>query len=128
MFRISLPPDGGPMRSLARPLLLSLLVGACSHGGTPRGAPEPNAAAATLEVQNQGFPDMTIYVLSQGSRVRLGLANGHSTIQLPIPAYLLQGGRQLRFLADPIGGSREPVSDEITVEPGETVELTIPPQ
>jgi hypothetical protein len=71
---------------------------------------------------------MTIYALSQGVRVRLGLAVGHSTSRFPIPGYLVQGGRPVRFLADPIGGSREPVSEEISVDPGETVELTIPPQ
>jgi hypothetical protein len=32
----------------------------------------------------------------------------------------------LRFLADPIGGNRAPVSDEIAVEPGDEVTLTIP--
>ncbi len=116
------------MRALVRPVLLPLLFGACSHGGgSPQSAPDPNAAA-TVEVQNQGFADMTIYALSQGARVRLGFAGGHSTSRLPIPAYLVQGGRQVRFLADPIGSSRAPVSEEISVEPGETVELTIPPQ
>ncbi|HEX3232996.1 MAG TPA: hypothetical protein VHR41_02280 [Gemmatimonadales bacterium] len=116
------------MRALVRPLLLALLFGACSHGGgSPQPAPDRNAGA-TVEVENQDFADMTIYVLPKGTRVRLGLAGGHSTTRLPIPAYVLQPGLQLRFLADPIGGSREPVSEEISVEPGETVELTIPAQ
>ena len=115
------------MRALVRPLLLSLLLGACSHGGSPQVAPNTNAAA-TVEVQNQGFADMTIYVLSHGARVRLGLAGGHSTSRFPIPAYVLGGDRLVRFLADPIGGTREPVTEEISVDPGDTVELTIPPQ
>jgi hypothetical protein len=116
------------MRAVPLLLLLSLLLGACSHGGgSPKVASDPNAAA-TVEVQNQGFPDMTIYVLSQGVRVRLGLAGGHSTSRFPIPGYLLRGERLVRFVADPIGGSRQPVSEEIAVQPGETVELTIPPQ
>jgi hypothetical protein len=111
-----------------RTVLVSFLLGACSHrGGSPEVAPDPKAPAA-VEVQNQGFPDMTIYAVRQGVRVRLGLAGGHSTTRLPIPAYLLQGDRVIRFLADPIGGSREPVSEEISVEPGDTVGLTIPPQ
>ena len=115
------------MRALVRPLVLSLLLVACSHGGSPQVTPKTNAAA-TVEVQNQGFADMTIYVLSQGVRVRLGLASGHSTSQFPIPAYALEGDRLVRFLADPIGGTREPVTEEIAVDPGDTVELTIPTQ
>jgi hypothetical protein len=116
------------MPALVRPLLLSLLLGACSHGGgSPRVAPKTDAAA-TVEVQNQGFADMTIYVLPRGARVRLGLAGGHSTSRFPIPAYALVGDRLVRFLADPIGGTREPVTEEILVNPGDTVELTIPPR
>jgi hypothetical protein len=33
----------------------------------------------------------------------------------------------LRFIADPIGGARPSVSEEITVAPGDSVVLTIPP-
>jgi hypothetical protein len=115
-----------PMR-VVPPLLLTFLLGACSHRAAPEAAPDPNAPAA-VEVQNQGFADMTIYALRQGVRVRLGLAGGHTTTRFPIPAYLLQGDRLIRFQADPIGGSREPVSEEISVDPGDTVGLTIPPQ
>jgi hypothetical protein len=116
------------MRPLVGPLLLSFLLAACSHGrGSPDVAPK-TSAAATVEVQNQGFADMTIYVLSHGVRVRLGLAGGYSTSRFPIPAYVLEGDRLVRFLADPIGGTREPVSEEIAVNPGDTVGLTIPPQ
>jgi hypothetical protein len=120
--------SGGHMRAPVRLLLIPHLLAACSHGGgSPPVAPKTNAAA-TVEVQNQGFADMTIYVLSQGTRVRLGLAGGHSTSRLSIPAYVLQGDRLVRFQADPIGGTREPVTEEISVDPGDTVGLTIPPQ
>jgi len=34
----------------------------------------------------------------------------------------------LRFLADPIGGSRTPISEEIVVRNGDVVQLMIPPQ
>src|SRR3954471_20770695 len=119
--------SGDPMRALVRPLLLSLLLAACSHGGRSPPVVPKTSAAATVEVQNQGFPDMVIYVLSQGVRVRLGLATGHSTSRFPIPAYALEGDRLVRFLADPIGGTREPVTEEISVDPGDTVGLTIPP-
>jgi hypothetical protein len=116
------------MRALARPLLLAILLAACRHGGGFRPVAPKTNAAATVEVQNQGFADMTIYVLSHGVRVRLGLASGHSTSRFGIPAYVLEGDRLVRFLADPIGGTREPVTEEISVDPGDTVGLTIPPQ
>ena len=59
--------------------------------------------------------------------IRLGTATGSQTTTFTIPKYLLHGTRTLRFLADPIGSSRTPVSDEITVQPGDQVTLQIPP-
>jgi hypothetical protein len=86
-------------------------------------------AEASVTVENLGFADVTVYAISAtGNRVRLGQVSGHSTQRLPLPAYLVRGGEQLRFLADPIGGGQRPVSEELYVAPGETVTLTIPPR
>ena len=93
--------------------------------------PRPSSGSAQektmLRVENQGFSDMTIYVLQGGQRIRLGLAVGNSTSVFRIPDYLLGAGNALRFLADPVGSRRTPVSDEISVHPGDQVTLTIPP-
>ena len=80
-----------------------------------------------LQVENQGFNDMVVYAVNGTQRIRLGLATGNSTKSFTIPAYLIRGAGTLRFLADPVGGSRAPVSEEIHVEPGDIVTLTIPP-
>jgi hypothetical protein len=80
-----------------------------------------------LRVENRGFTDMIVYAVSGAQRVRLGMATGNSTRSFTIPRYLLRGAGPLRFLADPIGGNRTPVSDEMTVHPGDIVTLTIPP-
>ena len=89
--------------------------------------PEPSSTAM-VQVENQGFTDMVIYAVSGGQRVRLGLATGNSTKSFTIPRYLLAGAGPIRFLADPIGGSRNPVSEEMSVQPGDVVTLTIPPR
>lgn len=44
---------------------------------------------------------------------------------LTIPEYLVRSVTVLRFLADPVGGPGPPVSDEITVEPGDVVTLIV---
>lgn len=84
--------------------------------------------SAMVQVQNQGFTDMVVYAVSGGQRIRLGLATGHSTKSFTIPRHLVRGAGPIRFLADPIGGNRSPVSEEMTVQPGDIVTLTIPPQ
>ena len=76
----------------------------CAHSSH---MPEEGGPVRTvLKVENQGFPDMNVFVL---------------------PQYLLRGTCELRFQALPIATPRGPVSQSIVVTPGDTVVLTIPP-
>lgn len=104
---------------------------ACHHrydSKDPDDTPEVRQPT-TVKVVNQGFPDMTIYVAQTGGqRIRLGLATGNSSSTFVIPRSIVNGGATtLLFVADPIGGVRPSVSDQITVSPGDNVQLTIPP-
>jgi hypothetical protein len=106
------------------PLLLLL---ACSTGASDDGAPAPERGPATLQVDNRNFLDMTVYVVNGAQRQRLGVARGTATTSLTIPERLMRGrATPLRLLADPIGGQGLPVTEEIVVEPGDTVELIVP--
>jgi len=109
------------------PLLVILLVNGACAGRSPEEAPDPSESAM-VQVQNQGFSDMVVYAVSGGQRIRLGLVTGNSTKGFPIPQHLVRAGGTIRFLADPVGSSRTPVSEEMTVQPGDVVSLTIPPQ
>ena len=110
-------------------LALALAVAAtsgvsCRHGSQ---AATPQAVS-TLRVENQGFLDMDVYVLAPSSaRIRLGTATGNATTNMVIPSNLIFGPTPLRFIADPIGGRRASVSTSITVVPGDTVVMLIPP-
>lgn len=107
-------------------VLALVILGACAGRSADTSA-RPDGQAI-LQVENQGFADMVIYAVNGGQRIRLGMATGNSTRSFPLPTYLVRTGRSLRFLADPIGGNRTPVSEEMTVQPGDIVTLTIPPQ
>jgi hypothetical protein len=98
----------------------------CSKPQEDEEFPSPEDARTIVSVDNRGFLDMTIYVIDGTQRVRLGVANGNRVTDLTIPQQLVRGATHLQFLCDPIGGNRAPVSDEITVEPGDTVTLVIP--
>jgi hypothetical protein len=100
-------------------------ISACA--GRSRTAEPGTESPAILEVENRGFADMVIYAVTGSQRIRLGLATGNSTKSFPLPSSLVQGAGPIRFLADPIGGTRTPVSEEMVVEPGDVVTLTIPP-
>lgn len=90
--------------------------------------PQQPQERTTLRVQNQGFTDMTIYLLRGGERVRLGSAGGLTTVVLTIPANVLHGPTSLRFLADPLAGPRQPVTEELTVSAGDEIAMIIRPQ
>jgi len=113
------------MRTTLLPLGLLALLLACSA----RARPQDADARTVLEVQNQATYDMTIYVIrTAGSRERLGSVVGKTTARFTIPQRLLFGPTPLRFQADPLGGSADPVTEQITVVPGDTVVFIIPPR
>ena len=108
-----------------RIMAVAVAAAACVTAGGTGGvsADEPT----TLRVDNQGFSDITVYAIRNTQRLRLGLAPGHVNTVFRVPQTLMSGLTQLRFVADPIGSSRASVSEEITVAPGDSVVLTIPP-
>lgn len=105
-------------------LFLLLTLGACASGAH-RGA-VPAQEQTTLRVQNQSWLDMNVFVLRSGQRIRLGMVPGSSTRVLVIPANIMFGMTPLQFMADPVGSPRTPISQEITVRPGDEVTLIIP--
>jgi hypothetical protein len=107
-------------------LALALISLGCSTGRARRtGIEEPKRT--TIEVQNQGFNDMTVYAIINGSRTRLGTAPGNKSTVLTVPEYLINGTTFMRFVADPIGGNRTPVTEEIDVSPGDELVMIINP-
>ena len=102
------------------------LLSACSMNKKQDEGAEP-VPPTRLRVENQAFLDMTIYVYRSSQRIRLGVASGNSTSRMTIPQNLIFGATPLRFQADPIGGNRTPISQEITVSAGDEVTITIPP-
>jgi hypothetical protein len=114
---------------MARFILSILMLGAVLSGcgGRSQTAKTSPDDPAVLSVENRGFSDMVIYAVSGSQRIRLGLATGNSTKSFTLPRTLVLTAGPLRFLADPIGGTRTPISEEMVVQPGDVVTLTIPP-
>ena len=116
-------------KEMIRTSIKALLVGAAVAGcaTTPRSEVEAINQRTTVVVDNRAFSDMTIYA-SRGQRVRLGIAGGNKKTTFTIPSSLLTGASaNLHFIADPIGSTRQSVSQEILVSPGDEVGLVIPP-
>lgn len=114
------------MRHTMVSLAMVLFAGGPACSKSPAGPVDP-MAPTYVEVQNRAFLDMTVYVVRSGQRVRLGQVSGNSTATFELPRTMVNPGLPIRFQADPIGSSRTPFSQEISVNPGDTVQLTIPP-
>jgi hypothetical protein len=120
------------MRHLMRKSYIGMtaLLLAATAGCGGRNTAEPGIipdAATTLNVENNAFNDMRIYVYQGGQRVRVGTANGKQTSSFKLAKNLVPGMTTLRFEAVPIGGQGSSVSETITVSPGEAVTLRIGP-
>lgn len=116
-----------PMFRFVTAVSLVALVGCGGHQGSAGSATPSPDSITTLKVDNQRFQDMTIYVVEGALRQRLGLASGNSVSSFTIPRRFTTGPVLVRFLADPVGGRALPISEDITVEPGDEITMRIPP-
>lgn len=107
-------------------LVAALCAAAPACATTAGGTAASQREATTVLVQNQAVLDMTIYILRGSERIRLGTATGLRDTRFTIRQGIIFGATSLRFLADPIGSNRTPISEEITVQEGEEVVLRIP--
>src|SRR3954465_1188503 len=108
---------------MMRRIIVSIAIAAALVGCARSTSMSATSEKTVLRVENQGFDDMNIFVLPEGStRIRLGLATGKSNVHFTLPQTVVpRGVRPLRFVAAPIATPRGDVSDEILVTPGDTV-------
>ncbi|MEO8879760.1 MAG: hypothetical protein ABI446_05140 [Gemmatimonadaceae bacterium] len=106
-------------------LLLAIASATACRSAGASAASGNERTTTTIDIQNNDFNDMTIYAVTNGQRVRLGIAPGNKTTVLTIPRYILNGTTYLRFLANPLAGNRSPVSEEIDVSTGDQLVMII---
>jgi len=122
-FHAPAPARRTVIRNVVRVALLASLAAlpACAGRGPVRQA----GPATVLLVRNDNYLDHTIYLLDGGRRIRLGTARGLSTSRFQIPSQYVFGVSVLQFLADPIGGTSTPVSERLSISPGDEITLVI---
>lgn len=110
-------------RSIAATAVAATVLGGCSKKAPDQ--PVPVNTPTVLQVENDNFSDMRIYVIRGSQRTRLGIATGKSKTSFTIPASVAFGITTLRFEAVPIGGRVATFSEEITVNQGDTLTIQI---
>ena len=108
-------------------LLLGLVgVPACHHANhEDQPTPDTTPVDVPLQIDNHNWLDVVIYVLHDGERSRVGIANASSQSSFVLPARMVGQGHELRLLGHPIGGAGGTVTETVTVQPGQYIEWTL---
>jgi hypothetical protein len=98
-------------------MLLAAPAGCIKHSVIP-GEPD----VITISVSNSNPLDMTVYVVNQSMRQRLGTVSTASTQRFTISLHQISPTGELQLLADPVGSRRTYTSEPIHVFAGQAVE------
>jgi hypothetical protein len=106
--------------------IVALTLATTSCGPTASSeTPEP-AGPTILVVENESTLQVTVYVLRDSQRQRLGIAEALGSTRLRIPDNIVFGATPLRFEVHPLASRATPISTQITVYPGDEVRLRVP--
>lgn len=112
---------------LATVVAMLATISACSHATRARDD-EGGQATTRVHVENQNYLDANVYAIGNGgTRQRLGTVTGNTNQDFVIPEYIIGPANTVRFLIEPIGSNAAPISNSLSIQPGQTVTLTIPP-
>ncbi len=116
--------SAGAVRKLG---LVALLLGcaAKSEDNDQDVEPSPANVEMALEVENHNWSDIVIYLVRGTAEDRLGMVGALNTKTFVFPFRKLGSGNDVRLRADPIGGPRSFVSENLLVQPGQWVKWTL---
>ena len=119
------------MRHVRAPIVWMLLagltaLGCASHSTKKDDAPSPRRdTELSLEVENHNWSDVVIYLLRSGQPERIGMVTAHSTGTFVFPYRKLGASGNSRLSAYPIGGGSAFSSENLLVQPGQSIKWTL---
>ena len=106
-------------------LLAALLLGAsCKPKRQEDFAPVP-VQDLVLEVSNNNWSDVVIYMVQNGSRKRFTMVTAARSATVSIPSQFISSNGSVQIVAHRVGGTDEYVSPVVSVFLGHTVALTL---
>ena len=112
------------MRHVARALLIAGVAGAgacTSH----RPAPVDPRGEFALAVINHHWLDVTIYVVHNGERTRVGTVTASSTDRFMLSGRLLGATREVYLIGRAVGSQQVVRTEVLVVQPGQYIEWTL---
>lgn len=125
MSRTSAPPLARLFRFLGVGALL-VVTASCARRGDPDRRPPPSVPVS-VEIQNQNFHDMAVFLETANQRVRIASVVGGNQERAEVaPTYFVGGS--IRLVAEPVGPREVYRSDWMTVSQGDRIVFRIGPQ
>ena len=112
------------MAGFPRVLILGIALAMIACAGRHHSGPQP-VSDIPLKVTNHNWLDVTIYVLHDGQRTRIGLATGSSAQEFVLPWRLLGQSHELELLGEAIGSPAFARTEVLTIQPGQFIEWTL---
>ena len=112
------------MDRLARRLVVAITMATVACGARHHSRSEP-IPDIPLRVTNHNWLDVTIYVLHDGQRTRVGSVTGSSTQEFTLPGRLLGQSHQLALLGEAIGSPDYARTEVLNIQAGQYIEWTL---
>jgi hypothetical protein len=125
---VGMGPRGAVAGAVAAALMLLVPLACWPWRDEPGRWIATPAESVHLEVVNQHFHDMVLYLLPDGHRRRLGMVTGLTTGSFDLASHPEVLSRSFRLAAQPIGSRQAYVSELISTFPGDVVVLTVAAQ
>ena len=107
-------------------LVTALLLGPVGCHSQHRGAVEPlEDADITLQIVNHHWLDVTVYVIHDGERTRVGLVTASSTQSFALSPRLLGQSHEVWLLGNAVGSRATARTEVLIVRPGQRIEWTL---
>jgi len=100
---------------------MALMV-ACGGRYYSKPAPLPDVP---LKVTNRNWLDVTVYVLHDGQRTRIGTVTASSAQDFVVPARLLGQLHELALIGEAIGSNDVARTETLTIQAGQYIEWTL---
>ncbi|MGI9040420.1 MAG: hypothetical protein ACR2HK_04825 [Gemmatimonadales bacterium] len=102
-----------------------LLLGCASRGSEKSDPPTYNNVQVGLEVENHNWSDIVVYLMRGNSSHRLGMVTALSTSRFSFPFRHIGTTGNARLRAHPIGGTTGFTSEDLLVQPGQSIKWTL---
>jgi len=110
-------------------LLAALASGACASASAGTRAPNSvaprDASAATVRVTNNNWSNVTVYLVRDGMRTRLGDVTSMRTEEFRMPPIFTNTSGNIQLLVSPLGSNDVYVTPGFSVQPGQQVEFNV---